>query len=67
MKENTELREKARHMLKTRPANLELKTIAAELKVSTGWLSQFSAGRIRNPGVVTICTLIAYLETFKRV
>jgi len=66
MAEPTKLRDETRELLQTRPATLEMKTIAADLGVSVGWLNQFSRGKIPNPGVVTICALHTYLTNFKK-
>ena len=66
MAEPTALRDETRELLKNRPATLEMKTIAANLGVSVGWLNQFTRGKIENPGVVTICALNAYLKNLTK-
>jgi transcriptional regulator with XRE-family HTH domain len=66
MAEPTKLRDETRELLKNRPATLEIKTIAADLGVSVGWLNQFARGKIENPGVVTICALNNYLSNFNK-
>ena len=66
MAEPTALRDETRELLKNRPATLEMKTIAADLSVSVGWLNQFARGKIENPGVVTICALNAYLKNLAK-
>ena len=66
MAEPTALRDETRELLKNRPATLQMKTIAADLSVSVGWLNQFARGKIENPGVLQICALNAYLKNLTK-
>lgn len=56
--------ERTRELLCKRPANLQINKIAKEVRVSTAWLNKFARGKIKNPGVVTICALHNYLLNY---
>ena len=48
--ENNDLVIVTRDLLASRPANLELQTLALELDVSVDWLSKLMRGKIDDPG-----------------
>ena len=62
MKEITTLRDETIQLLNVRPVNLTTRIIAKEINTTPRWVNLFIKGEIRNPGVVTIETLNAFLK-----
>jgi excinuclease UvrABC nuclease subunit len=61
------MRDEALDLLKQymegKPVEKTFATIANEIEVSISWLNHFIKGKINNPGVITIETLVEYLKT----
>jgi hypothetical protein len=64
MSKKLNLRDTALHLLANRPVSLGMKTISEDVGISESWLRTFEAGKIDNPGVVTIENLIDYLRKY---
>ena len=59
----TNTRDRAVTLLRNRPVWLTIATISIETTIPAGWIKALSAGRIEDPGVNRVETLISYLET----
>jgi hypothetical protein len=67
MTEVTTLRDETRHLLATRPANIDYKTIAEDTGITVGWIKAFAVGQSKHPSVVWVETLNVYLKKLKSV
>ena len=57
------MRDETRTLLIDRPRSLTYERIALDCGTSVRWLQAFAAGKIDNPGVVTVETLNTYLKS----
>jgi transcriptional regulator with XRE-family HTH domain len=55
------LAEETRELLRSRPAYIKLKEIADKTNIGSSWLSEFSRGKINDPGFEKIAKLYNYL------
>lgn len=55
------LYQKTLKLLQDRPARLELKKVAEDLKISYSWILKFHKGKIENPSYNTLQSLHDYL------
>lgn len=62
MERVTGWRDEAISLLKNRPARIKLKNLASEIGVSYSWLRAFESGKIPEPSVVSVQTLIVFLR-----
>ncbi len=59
------LRDRTVALVKTRPANLQLKDIAYATGVPLGWVKVFAQGRIVDPGVCRVQAIYEYMTQEK--